>query len=84
MVVIAIISICGTIIATGIALACILVPSLRSVHIKIDELGKRLGDLAQRVARIEGILQTHGLNGALRLYATDEMPKEPKDDESER
>ena len=54
---------------------------LWSLHQQINALGR---DLGERVARIEGILQSHGMNGTLgrRIRATDEMPSELRGDGS--
>lgn len=67
-------SIIASVIGTGVALAIAILPGQR-------ELRRGLRDLSERVARIEGILQAHGLNGvaARRIYATDEAPKEGAD-----
>ena len=74
---IATIAIILTIIGTGIALACTINPRIRDLR---REVGNLRQDLGERVARIEGILQSYGMNGGgQRISAIDEMPKELAD-----
>jgi len=74
---IAAITIIVTIIGTGIALASTINPSIRDLRREVGSLGRTVANLGERVARIEGILQFHGMNGTrLVKGATDSMPRE--------
>ena len=60
-----------TIIGTGVALALVIMPSIRELRSELVNLGR---DLGERVARIEGILQSHGFNGSRRRpYETSDL-----------
>ncbi|MCY4196870.1 MAG: hypothetical protein OXD33_08140 [Rhodobacteraceae bacterium] len=66
-----------TIFGTAIALARAINPGIRDLRKEVTNLRQ---DLGERVARIEGILHSHGMNGGgRRISATDEMPKELSD-----
>ena len=70
------ITIIVAIIGTGAGLALAIVPGLR-------DLRRSVGDLGERVSRLEGFLYGLNLNGSVggrRITATDEMPKSMQND----
>ena len=70
-----------TVIGTGVALAAAIMPSLRDLRRKVDNLAR---DHGERLASIETALHVHGMNGGgiRRVYVTDEAP--PEEPEAQR